>query len=265
VAGIRAVLVVAGGLAAAGAAPFAQTAGSAPTRQTPEAGAISWADEANWPDFTTGSWALPPGPPNTPPEDPRNQAGPFGPNSPVKAPANAALAARLKAAAKLNAAGGSGLSSCEPMGVIHDPGTIFYFARNRIIISGMGAASNIWRVVYLDRTSHGDPEPSYFGDSIGHWEGKTLVIDTVAIRAEAQLTAGVPLDSTNTHMIERYRLTGPNSLELTKTVTNPDLFTKPWVATMTLTRKLGDQFIESYCWRDRDANSGVEPLDLTPP
>lgn len=157
--------------------------------------------------------------------------------------------------------GPPGKGSCEPMGVISDSGSAFYFSKDVIIIGGLSDWYNVWRRVYMDGRAHGDPEPSYFGHSIGHWEGNTLVIDTVAIRSEAQIVQGVPIGNYDTHVVERFRLTGPNTLELKKTVENPKVFSKPWVSTQTLKRSREDYY-ESYCWTDRDATDGT---DLTPP
>jgi len=235
-------------------------AGIVPASAQTTASHTTWADVAKWPDFTTGTWDEPPPPVNAPPPEAAGRA-----NAVLQAPLTPAFAARVKAALKFQSRGGSGATSCEPAGVVVDSGTEFYFGKDVIIITGTSNSSNILRRIHLDRAVHGDPEPSYFGDSIGHWEGNTLVIDTIAIRAEAQIVPGAPLNSTATHMIERYRLEGPNTLELTKTVENPELFTKPWTTTKIMHRLLGVDQIESYCWNDREADSATQAPDLTPP
>jgi len=154
-----------------------------------------------------------------------------------------------------------GVGTCEPLGVIADSGSAFYFSKDVIVIGGLSDWYNVWRRVYMDGREHGHPEPSYFGHSIGHWDGKTLVIDTVAIRSEAQIMQGMPVGNDATHVIERFRLLDKDTLELTKTVENPAVFTRPWVSTRTFKRNTTDEYYESYCWTDRDA---VEGVDITP-
>lgn len=225
------------------------------TAATPGAadGKSRWATLDQWPDLGDGEWqemtAAPP---------PPQLALPI-----LQAPLQPKYRQRVAAAMKLRGPGGSGSASCEPEGVIVDSGSKFFLGKDIIVIGGATDRANIWRRVYLRPSHHGDPEPTYFGDSIGHWEGTTLVIDTTAIRAEAQLISGVPLDSTATHLSERIRLVGPDKLEWTKTVENSEIFTRAWTTTTMLNRVVGgDDFPEAICWKDREAFSGTEAPNL---
>lgn len=231
----------------------------------------SWEDVARWPDFGTGTWSGGGGPPGAPAPPPVTSGaasgngparpalgGAGGPGARLNIPFTAAFRAQSQA---LRSAGPPGKGNCEPMGVIADSGSAFYFSKDVIVIGGLSDWYNVWRRIYMDGRQHDNPEPSYFGQSIGHWEGKTLVIDTIGIRAEAQILQGVPVGNTSTHVIERFRLLDPNTLELIKTVENPEVFTKPWVSTRTM-KRTQEPFYESYCWTDRDA---VDGTDLTPP
>lgn len=231
---------------------------------------ITWAEVAKWPDFTTGLWVtvggpagLPGGPPpgaGAPPAGPGGPPGgpglPAGPAASVfgqldGAPLKPEYSTKIQSLLRREANGGA---SCEPAGLpardIAFFSPHFYYARDTIIIGAWSDWYNGWRRIHMDRTEHGHPEPTYMGDSVGHWEGNTLVIDTVAIRSEAQLFRGVPLDSDATHIVERIRLLNPNTLEWTKTIENPEILTAPWTTTITKTRKLNEDFAESYCWRD---------------
>lgn len=242
--------------------PAELTEGSIPA--LPATKNITWAEVAKWPDFTTGLWVSVGGPfgPGSPgPGGPGAQpaGGPPGPVASVLgqlegAPLRPEYAARIKSLLRKEANGGA---SCEPTGVpardISFFSPHFYYARNTIIIGAWSDWYNGWRRIHMDRTDHGHPEPTYMGDSVGHWEGQTLVIDTVGIRAEAQLLRGVPLDSNATHIVERIRLLDPNTLEWTKTVENPEILTRPWTTTITKKRKLNEDFSEAYCWRDLES------------
>lgn len=73
------------------------------------------------------------------------------------------------------------------------------------------------------------------GDAKGHWEGDTLVIDTVSVREDIDTFYGIPNDP-DLHVVERYRSINKNTLERVTTVTAPLYFTKPWVYRVTYQR-----------------------------
>lgn len=258
-------------------AAIAQT-GDSPAKPSAKgaSAATKWADIDKWPDFTTGSWSTgmgvdaglrPNGPPaagSSPPAGAPPPPPPTDRSGLQTAPLKPEIAAKIQAAIKRSGPGGSGSPSCEPDGVVTNPGAQFFFAKDVIIIAGEQGPSNIWRRVYMNRKTHDDPEPTYYGDSIGHWEGATLVVDTVGIRAEAKLGQGVPLGSYATHLVERFHLKDPNTLEIVRTVENPDIFIKPWVNTTVMKRIQGEQFNEAFCWRDREDSPEQGP-DFTPP
>lgn len=149
--------------------------------------------------------------------------------------------------------------TCEPMGVVPESGQKFFFAKDAVVIGGLSDYYNAWRRVYMDGRGHPeDIEPTYFGHSIGRWEGDTLVVDTVGITAEARIATGLKIGNYDTHVVERMRLKDPNTLEIKKTVTNPGLFTQPVEWTETIKRVLDYEFPESYCWHDRREGGGMD-------
>ena len=87
-----------------------------------------------------------------------------------------------------------------------------------------------YRVIYTDgRTHPTDWDTSYMGHSIGHWEGDTLVVDTVALDDTTWLGGpGSSLHSDKEHVIERWTRKG-NQVTIETTVEDPVMFTKPWV------------------------------------
>jgi hypothetical protein len=84
------------------------------------------------------------------------------------------------------------------------------------------------RQIFLDGRSHPkDINPTWTGNSIGHWEGDTLVIDTVGFNAQAWYAGG--LSSTESlHVVERYRRPDLGHLELEMTIEDPAVLQKPW-------------------------------------
>jgi hypothetical protein len=89
------------------------------------------------------------------------------------------------------------------------------------------------RQIWLNRTKHpADLKPTYLGDSIGHWEGNTLVVDTVGFNAKSWVDRIGHPHSEKMHLVERIRRTGPKTLLVDLTITDPVAYTKPWSGTL---------------------------------
>lgn len=154
--------------------------------------------------------------------------------------------------------------SCEPGGVVVESGQRFYYTPGVIILAGLSDYYNVWRRIYMDGRSHPeDLEPTYFGHSIGHWEGDVLVVDTVGISPEAKLAMGIRFGTDRTHLVERIRLIGPDKLEIRKTVTNPDVFTQPVDFVVVRERVADYEFPETFCFSDHEATYD-EPEESEP-
>ncbi len=88
----------------------------------------------------------------------------------------------------------------------------------------------VYRIIYTDGRQHPkDLDTSYMGHSIGHWEGDTLVIDTVGLNDETWLGRAKyqNMHSDKIHVVERWTRNG-DALSRTVTVEDPVMFTKPW-------------------------------------
>jgi hypothetical protein len=93
---------------------------------------------------------------------------------------------------------------------------------------------NTWRVVPTDGRPHGkedDRDQTYMGDSVGHWEGDTLVIEAVGFNDETWLsnvaTAPGWFHTTDMRVVERFRRDG-NTLYYGYTVYDPEVLAEPW-------------------------------------
>jgi len=92
------------------------------------------------------------------------------------------------------------------------------------------------RLIYTDGRPHpADLEPSYMGHSIGHWEGNTLVVDTIGLSDDTWLGGDVggrhmltSIHSDKEHVIERWTREG-DVISVQTTVEDPVMFSKPWV------------------------------------
>jgi hypothetical protein len=91
-------------------------------------------------------------------------------------------------------------------------------------------AGNFWRIIPTDGRPHNaDADPSYLGDSIGHWEGDTLVVDDTNFTDDTWMGPGY-FHSAAEHVTERLTRRG-DSLVYDVTVEDPGVLTQPWVMT----------------------------------
>ena len=89
-------------------------------------------------------------------------------------------------------------------------------------------AHNVRRI-YLNRGHLKHPKLSYLGDSVGHWEGDTLVVDTIAINDKTFIDDEGSAHSDKEHTIERFhKINGGETLEMTMTVDDPVTLEHPY-------------------------------------
>jgi hypothetical protein len=88
---------------------------------------------------------------------------------------------------------------------------------------------HISREIWLDgRALPTDPDPTWNGTSVGHWEGNTLVVETVGAR-QNWLDYQGDQHSGDMHLTERFTRTDADTLKLDITVVDPKAYTAPWV------------------------------------
>jgi hypothetical protein len=136
------------------------------------------------------------------------------------------------------------------------------------------------RHVYTDGRPHPPEEdrwPTPWGDSIGHWEGDTLVIDTVSVQQPNVILVGnflnpgvepprfgLPPLSDKAHYVERLRKTGPDTMEVEMTIEDAETLTKPWVVKLAYKRATGmDRMFHEAFQNDRSVADG-DALTIAP-
>src|SRR5438445_12294843 len=126
------------------------------------------------------------------------------------------------------------------------------FAPGRVTLLGESDGNRLRRV-YTDGRAHpDDPDPTFHGHSIGHWEGDTLVVDTVDILPQAPLAiseaVGVPNDG-DMRVTERIHLAEKDILHVELEITAPKILTKPWKTTRIFFRQRARKFdiVEGVC------------------
>jgi hypothetical protein len=139
---------------------------------------------------------------------------------------------------------------CDPVGmpgfmtnefaleILESPGRI-------VMVSEM---SPLTRQIYLDKPqSDGGNGPMWNGHSVGHWEGDTLVIDTINFEAPPSPIVFGGVRSAGLHLIERYHLEdGGNRLVGEMTFIDPKILTKPYVTQLAFKRLPGDAELWEY-------------------
>lgn len=169
-------------------------------------------------------------------------------------------------------------NTCLPLGM---PGSMminfnlleFLFTPGRITMLGE-TDGNILRRIYTDGRPHPAAlELTFYGHSIGHWEGDTLVVDTVNIKPASELALGESVGIANgggMHVVERFHLMGDNTLVDALAISAPKVLTAPWKTTRLFYRHRERSYdiVEGECLQDtvdkEDAN-GNAVFDTTFP
>jgi hypothetical protein len=96
----------------------------------------------------------------------------------------------------------------------------------------------------------------WYGDSRGHWEGNTLVIDVTNFTPKVDFQGS----RENLHLVERWTRTGPTRLEYAVTIEDPTVWTRPWTARQEFTRQSDEENRIYYEPRCHEGNYGLPGL-----
>ena len=122
------------------------------------------------------------------------------------------------------------------------------------------AGPHSWRVIYTDGRPHPTGaalKPSFFGHSVGRWEGDTLVIDTVGFN-EKQWLAGSYPTTDQLHLVERISRPNLKTLIYEATIDDPGAYTAPWTVRWQINETTASSWVEGgevfeyICQDDRD-------------
>ena len=140
--------------------------------------------------------------------------------------------------------------SCMPAGV---PGFILYGGGATYFVQTPKEVTMIFdgdmqvRHIYMNVPHSKNPKPSWYGESIGHYEGDTLVIDTIGQNTKSLVDAYRTPHTDRLHVVERWRqIDEGKGLEVLVTIDDPDTFNKPWQATRRY-RRVQQQISEQVC------------------
>jgi hypothetical protein len=120
---------------------------------------------------------------------------------------------------------------CEPLGIIR---IYMYPARTKFVqtpdaVYILHEVGEQFRIVRLNSKHPDDPDPQYWGDSIGWYEGgDTLVVDSIGFNDKSWLDQLGHPHTDKLHVIERYKRVDPNTLDFLATIDDPGAYTKPF-------------------------------------
>jgi hypothetical protein len=117
----------------------------------------------------------------------------------------------------------------------------------RIYIFDVGGP-HTYRTIYMDGRAHpAKLSPEYYGHSIGHWEGDTLVVDTVGYNEDFWVDRGGTPTTEKLHTIERFTRTNFDTLDYEVTIDDPAAYTKPFTGRFNMRWEDGTELFEYVC------------------
>ncbi|HEY1242259.1 MAG TPA: hypothetical protein VGF16_16965 [Bryobacteraceae bacterium] len=114
-----------------------------------------------------------------------------------------------------------------------------------------------YRLIYMDGSRHPMDIDFWMGDSRGRWEGDTLVVDVSNNNDKTWFDMAGDFHSDALHMIERYRMTDPDTIQYEATIDDAKVFTKAWTLNVTLHRRTDrDRLFEYVCQAEKEETNG---------
>ena len=142
-------------------------------------------------------------------------------------------------------------SSCRPAGV---PGFMMFiiepifFVQSPDKVLMIHSGNEEVRRIYLDVPHSANPKPSWYGESVGHYEGDTLVIDTIGMNDKTFIDNYRTPHTEKLHVVERWKMIDDGKmLEVDIKVDDPDTFNAPWSAIQRYRRAQPRQLGEEAC------------------
>ena len=135
------------------------------------------------------------------------------------------------------------------------------FSTPTLVLMLFEGNTHMYRQFFVDGTDHPkDLKPAFYGDSRAHWEGDTLVVDTVSFFGKSWYDfAGTP-HTKQMHLTETFHRRDYGNMDMRVTIDDPGVFTKPWVINRSTTLETGFEMTEYVC---NENNQDPEHLDAT--
>jgi hypothetical protein len=159
------------------------------------------------------------------------------------------------------------MSTCWPGGV---PGIDLFTAEPVYFVQ---TPKEVWllyqrgpniRRIFMNRKHSAHVTPSWYGESVGHYEGDTLVVDTIGLSDKTFVDNLRTPHTTKLHVIERFHMiNNGGGLEVDVHVEDPGAFTMPWNAVQRY-RRVKEKFLESVCAENNSTDNDFFHLNIDP-
>jgi hypothetical protein len=148
-----------------------------------------------------------------------------------------------------DAANGDYTGACLPFGMTRSMNTPepMQFMQSDIYLSFLFEQNSWFTVVPIDGRKHRDGIATWFGDSVGHWEGDTLVVDAIGFNDETWLDQDGHPHTEALHVVERFTRTDEMTLHYEATIDDPQSYAKPWTTGYTIPWSPGTELYEYIC------------------
>jgi hypothetical protein len=137
-----------------------------------------------------------------------------------------------------------------------------------IVVLYQGTTNSVHRTIFTDgRELPKDPNPTWMGYSVGHWEGDTLVVDTAGFNDRSWLDIEGHPHTEALHITERFHRRDFGHMDLELTIDDPKTFTRPFTLKIPKTLQPDTDLLESVCENDRSVPhmlGGVTVTKLAP-
>jgi hypothetical protein len=126
-----------------------------------------------------------------------------------------------------------------PWRIVQTPTHVFFLFEGNI---------HSYRQIFVDGRKHpADPDPTWYGHSIGWYEGRTFVVDTVGFNDKFWFDFKGHPHTERLHVVERYTRTTPNTLVNQITIDDPGAYSKPFTVTFIAMLRPGEELLEYIC------------------
>ncbi len=146
---------------------------------------------------------------------------------------------------------------CLPPGSPRVAGTAFPFEihqmSNRIVF--LYEKLNLWNIVWMDGRQHKPLDklnPTFYGESIGHWDGDTLVVDIIGQNELSWVDSAGHPKTEKLHLVERWTRVNQQIMHYEVTIDDPGAYSKPWTSSWNMLFHPGAELLDYICVNNPD-------------
>jgi hypothetical protein len=130
----------------------------------------------------------------------------------------------------------------------HPPYHISLFSTPKVVLMLFEGNTHMYRQFFVDGSAHPkNLKPTFYGDSRAHWEGDTLVVDTIGFNDISWIDGQGYPHTKQMHLIEKFRRPDFGNLSIDVTIEDPGTYTKPWIMHRVTTIEQGMEMTEYVC------------------